>query len=114
MARKSPAEKLADIKRSLEAWEAHAPTSTFFGMTHRQFKDAVSPAIRLHEEAEAARRHLSKLIRARDVAQAKAMRLRQNVSFGISGDPKFGQDSLLYGRFGYVRKSARRKRRKKR
>ena len=114
MARKSPAEKLADIKRSLEAWEAHAPTSIFFGKTLEQFKDAVSPAIQLHEETEAARRHISALIRARNIAQAKAMRLRQNVSFGIGGDPKFGEDSLLYDRFGYTRKSARRKRRKKR
>src|SRR5882724_10531649 len=105
MARKSPAEKLADIKRSLEAWEAHAPTSTFFGMTLKQFKDAVSPAIQLHEETDAARRRLSTLIRSRDIAQTKAMRLRQSVSFGIGGDPKFGEDSPLYDHFGYTRKS---------
>src|SRR5207244_13175006 len=30
------------IQRSLEAWQAHAPASVFFGMTLRQFKDAVS------------------------------------------------------------------------
>jgi len=100
VARKSPAEKLADIKQSLEAWKAEAPTSIFFGMTLQQFEDAVSPAIRLHEETEAARLTLSTLIRARDIAQTKAMHLRENVSFGIGGDPKFGEDSLLYERFG--------------
>jgi hypothetical protein len=42
------------------------------------------------------------------------MHLRENVSFGIGGDPKFGEDSLLYERFGYVRRSARRRRGKKR
>jgi hypothetical protein len=110
MARKSPAQKLKDIRRAIEAWERHAPDSVFYGMTLEQFKAAMRPSLQFREDIDHYRRCLKTLPRQRDGADTKAMRLIEGAKYAIGGDPKFGQDSLLYGDFGYVRKSARRKR----
>ena len=114
MARKSPAQKLTRIQQSIEAWEALAPDSTFFGMTLDQFKAACRPSLQLREEIAAARELLRILIGRRVIADDHLMPQIEGVSFSIGGNPKFGQDSLLYARFGYIRRSARRKRGKKR
>ena len=113
MARKSPAQKLHRIQRAIDAWESLAPDSIFFGKTLEQFKTEVRRSVQLHGEIADLRQRLKTLPRIRDIADANSMLLIENVSFGIQGDPKFGADSQLYARFGYVRKSARRKRRKK-
>ena len=114
MARRSPAQKLQRIRRVIEAWEGLASDSTFYGMTLEQFKAGVRPCFQFREEIDYHQACLKLLPHQRDEADNKAMELVDGVAFGVGGDPKFGLDSLLYGRLGYVRKSARRKRGKKR
>jgi hypothetical protein len=41
------------------------------------------------------------------------MRLLSDVANGVKGDRMFGDDSALYAAMGYVRTSARRRRRKR-
>lgn len=114
MARKSPAEKIQRIRKVIQTWEEMAPGSVFYGMTLKQFKKKVRPCETLREGIADLRRRLSDDTDRRNDADDTAMQLLEGISNGVQGDPKFGRDSLLYGRLGYVRKSARRKRRKKR
>jgi hypothetical protein len=114
MARRSPAQKLQRIRRAIEAWEGLAPDSVFYGMTLEQFKAAVRPCFQFREQIDYHQACLKLLPHQRNGADKKAMLLVDGVAQGVAGDPTFGQDSLLYGRIGYVLKSARRKRRKKR
>jgi hypothetical protein len=83
-------------------------------MTLAQFKAAVQLSVDTRDQIDDHMRYVTMLTAQRDYADVEAMRLVEGVSHGVRGNPKFGQDSLLYGQMGYVRKSARRKRRSKR
>ena len=113
MARKSPAEKIEKIRRVVGAWEGLAPDAVFYGMTLEQFKAAIRPS----EETREVLNDLGVRVRLttsrRNFADDKSMQLIDGVACGVRGDPKHGEDSLLYARMGYVRKSARRRRRSK-
>ena len=113
MARKSPADKIRQIRRVISAWERLAPDAVFYGMTLAQFRAAVQPSIDTRDQIDDHMRHVKLLTGQRDFVDVEAMRLVEGVSLAVQGNPKFGQDSLLYGQMGYVRKSARRKRRSK-
>jgi hypothetical protein len=72
-----------------------APDSVFFGMTLAGFKAAVRPCFQVREQIDYHQACLKPLPHQRNRADNEAMRLVDGVSFGVAGDPKFGQDSLL-------------------
>lgn len=114
MARRSPAETLRHIHRVMRAWERLAPNSVFYGMTLAQFRDAARPSLETRAEIADLERRLKQLLHQRKFADSRFMQEVEGVVSGVKGDPKFGQDSPLYAAMGYVLKSARGKRRKKR
>ncbi len=113
MARKSPAEIFAQIRDAIGAWEEFAPEAVFYGLTLAQFRAVARPSLRTRTEIENLNRRLRRTIQRRVVADARTMRLVQGVVSSVKGDPDHGEDSALYAAMGYVRKSARRKRRRK-
>ena len=112
MARKSPADKQAAMRKVTGAWESFAPRTVFYGYTLARFKAALQPSHDTRAEIEALQTRLRVAIRSRDAADAKSMRLVKNVVFGVVGDPDHTEDGALYSAMKYVRKSARLKRRR--
>lgn len=113
MARKSPADKLALIRKVISAWGDLAPDAVFHGLTLHQFRKAALPSLRAHREIEVLKRRLRRAIERRNAADARTMRLVRGIVFGVIGHEDHGEDSALYAAMGYVRKGARRKRRSK-
>lgn len=113
MARKSPAEKLKRIQQTIDAWEGHGRHHTLHGMTLHQFNAAVRPSKDARRKVADLERRLAQAIRERNSADARSMRLVKNVGYAVAGHPELGQDSDMYEAMGYVRRSARRKRRKR-
>jgi hypothetical protein len=113
MARKSPADVIAQIKTVTGAWEEFAPHTAFYGLTLREFKEKARPSHSARTEIENLQRRLAHATRRRNAADARTMRLVQGIVAGVIGNPDHGQDSVLYEAMGYVRKSARRKGRRR-
>ncbi|MEJ1962526.1 MAG: hypothetical protein WDO56_13675 [Gammaproteobacteria bacterium] len=113
MARESPAQKIARIRKVTAAWQALGAGSVFFGHTLAQFKKAVRPSHSARAEIADLEGRLSRAIKRRDVADARSLGLMQGVVEGVKGDPRHGHNGALYSAMGYVRKSARRKGRRK-
>ena len=114
MPRKSPADVLQHIHEYLRAWERNAPDSVFWNMTLEQFKAAVRPSEEKRTELLDLTERTQRVIAERDSADATSLRLCEGVALGVRGHPTFGPDSMMYAALGFVRKSAKRRRRKKR
>ena len=113
MARKSPADILKRIREVIGAWQELAPGTVFYGLTLAQFQKAAHPSLQARAEIEDAQRRRRRAIRQRDAADARIMSLLRGVVNGVKGNPDHGEDGALYATMGYVRKGARRKRRRK-
>jgi hypothetical protein len=101
----SPKTTQEKIDRMLNAWRTLAPDKSFGGMTLAQFEAIAAPALE-------ARRRIENLDNQR--AQAGTERDRADETFearaklvvaGVRADPTEGDDSALYGAFGYTRTS---------
>jgi hypothetical protein len=114
MARRSLADLSAQFDVAIRAWEALAPETTFHGLSLEQFRSAARPARSVRTEIEGLRRRLRLAIHRRDAADERVMQLMLGVVESVKGTPGYGPDSVLYAAMGYVRKSARRRRGKKR
>jgi hypothetical protein len=113
MARKSPAEKLKMMRKVTSAWELRAPGSTFFGLTLDGFKAVLKPSHDSRAQIEDLENRLRAAIKGRDAADVRSMRAVRGVVFGVKGDPEHTEDGALYASMGYVPRSARRKRRRR-
>jgi hypothetical protein len=111
MARESPADKLKRMVRVTGAWEKMSPRSTFYGRTLPEFKRAIQPSHDARAEIVDLQKRLRAAIRRRDAADATSLDLVHGVVAGVRGDPEHSEDGALYAAMGYVRRSARRKRR---
>ena len=95
------------IDKIINAWETLAPTKTFGGMTLSQFKEAVFPSKELRGLIETLETQLAQAIDQRDMADKNSTAIVQRVVAGVLADPTEGDDSPLYGAFGYTRRSER-------
>ena len=111
MARESPADKLKRLIRVAGAWERIAPRSIFYGRTLAEFKKTIQPSHDTRAEIADLEKRLRSAIHRRDEADAASLELVQCVVAGVRGDPAHTHNGALYAAMGYVRKSARRKRR---
>ena len=110
MARKSPAQKLAAIRKVIDAWERIAPDDSFYGFTLASFKAFAQPSLEARDEIDDLQKSTRIAIKRREASDSRVMRKLRGVVYGVQGDPKHTQDGELYEAMGYVRKSARRKR----
>src|SRR5262249_46387365 len=68
MARRSPADKLAQLLRVANAWQRLRPRRTFGGLTVAQFRQAIQPSLDARAEIADLQRRLLTAIAARDDA----------------------------------------------
>ncbi len=83
-------------------WAAVAADESLAGMTLEQFKTATQGAITEREELDQLRGAVSGAIVRRKVEDQKVRKLTNRVINGIKASPRFGPDSDLYRRLGYV------------
>ena len=83
-------------------WAAVAADESLAGMTLEQFKAATQGAITEREELDQLRGAVSGAIVRRKVEDQKVRKLTNRVINGIKASPRFGPDSDLYRRLGYV------------
>ena len=113
MARKSPVDKLAAMRKVVDAWESLAAGATFYGMTLAKFKAFIQPSLKARTEIQDLQERLRITIKVRDVADSRSMPKLRGVVNGVKGDPSHTEDGELYAAMGYVPKAARRKRRRR-
>src|SRR5262245_19323282 len=87
MARKSPAQKLEDLLKALRAWEHLRPNRSFYGLTLEQFKQAIRPSLDARAELEDLDKRRRIVMRKRDAADVRSLRLRRGVVYAVQGDP---------------------------
>ena len=83
-------------------WAAVAADESLAGMTLEQFKASTQSAITEREELDQLRGAVSGAIVRRKVEDQKVRKLTNRVINGIKASPRFGPDSDLYRRLGYV------------
>jgi len=83
-------------------WAAVAADESLAGMTLEQFKTATQGAITEREELDQLRGAVSGAIVRRKVEDQKVRKLTNRVINGIKASSRFGPDSDLYRRLGYV------------
>ena len=96
-----------DTQAIIDAWDELAPAASFNGMTLEEYQAAVKPSLDsrqkikdLETDLEAEQVNRSKV----DVVTTKT---NADVIKGVVADKNYGDDSALYERMGYVRKSVR-------
>lgn len=95
------------IGQVVKAWEDLAPAKAFSGMTLEQFKAKVAPSLAARDSLKTVGSQRVDAQTQRDKSDAESLTLLQLVVSSIKGDPTEGEDSALYQRCGYVRKSER-------
>lgn len=83
-------------------WAAVAADESLAGMTLEQFKAATQGAITERKELDQLRGAVSGAIVRRKIEDQKVRKLTNRVINGIKASPRFGPDSDLYRRLGYV------------
>jgi len=83
-------------------WAAVAADESLAGMTLEQFRAATQGAITERKELDQLRGAVSGAIVRRKVEDQKVRKLTNRVINGIKASPRFGPDSDLYRRLGYV------------
>jgi hypothetical protein len=89
------------------AWNDHAATHTFGGMTLAQFKEAIKPSFDARDVIADLEKQIGAAQNTRNDADATSSAKAKLVINGVVGDPAFGPDSSLYEAMGYVRESER-------
>ncbi len=113
MARLSPADKFSRLVTVTGAWQRLRPNRSFSGLTLAQFKQAIQPSLDTRAEIADLQKRLRIAIKGRDHADRYSLEIRERVVFAVMGDPAEGSDGELYAAMGYVRMSARGKRRRR-
>lgn len=93
------------IERMLNAWRTLAPAKSFAGMTLAQFEAAAGPSTAARQRIDALEAQLAEAYAERDRADEDLERRAKQVVAGVLADPTEGDDSPLYGAFGYTRAS---------
>ncbi|HEY0173867.1 MAG TPA: hypothetical protein VGB98_22825 [Pyrinomonadaceae bacterium] len=93
------------IERMLNAWRTLAPDKTFAGMTLAQFEATTAPSTAARRKIDALEAQLAEAYAERDRADEGVEVKSKQVVAGVLADPTEGDDSALYGAFGYTRAS---------
>jgi len=93
------------IERMINAWRTLAPDKSFAGMTLAQFEAAAAPSRTARQKIDTLEAQLAEAYADRDGADADFDAVARRVVAGVLADPTEGDDSPLYGAFGYTRAS---------
>lgn len=103
----APKEILEATQAIIDGWGELAPTATFAGLTLTQYKAAVQPSLDARAQISKLETDIDAQIDLRDEADVATSVTNANVVKSVVADKNFGDDSAMYERMGYVRKSVR-------
>ena len=103
----NPGKRNDRLTTIIEAWTKNAPQVKFSGLTLEQFKAKVQPSLEARATIGSLESQITVALATRDNADADSNELVQSVINSVKGDLNYGEDSPLYGAFGFVRKSER-------
>lgn len=103
----APKQIESDTQAIIDGWTELAPTATFAGMTLAQFTTAVQPSFDARDKVAQLETDLKAAQDARDQVDVATTRTNASVVKAVVADKNYGDDSALYEKMGYVRKSAR-------
>jgi len=96
-----------DTQAIIDGWSELAPTATFAGLTLTQYKAAVQPSFDARAQITKLETDLKAAQDTRDQVDATTSSTNDKVVKAVVADANYGDDSALYERMGYVRKSVR-------
>jgi hypothetical protein len=96
-----------DTQAIIDAWEELAETATFNGLTLAQYKAAVQPSFDSRQKITDLETDLEAEQVNRDKVDVNTTKTNADVVKAVVADKNYGDDSALYERMGYVRKSVR-------
>jgi hypothetical protein len=102
-----PGQIETDTQAILDAWGELAKTATFNGMTLAQYTAAVQPSFDARTKITNIETDLKAAMDDRDAVDVTTQQVNDLVVKSVVADKNYGDDSALYERFGYVRKSTR-------
>lgn len=105
---------LGRVDRIAQAWEKRRAEKTFSGLSVTQFKQAS----RESREARAVIRELEASLQGAKkrcrLADAELLKVERRVVLSVRGDAEDGEDSALFGEMGFVPRSQRTRRARRR
>ncbi len=96
-----------DTQAIIDAWTELAPTATFAELTLTQYKAKVQPSLDARTQIAKLETDLKAEQDLRDQVDVPTQTTNDLVVKGVVADVNYGDDSALYERMGYVRKSVR-------
>jgi hypothetical protein len=102
-----PKKIAADTQAIIDAWGELAPTVSFNGMTLTQYKAAVQPSFDSRGKITELETDIEAEQVNRDKVDVTTTTTNAGIIKAVVADKNFGDDSALYERMGYVRKSNR-------
>ncbi len=103
----APKKIAASTQAIIDAWGELAPAATFDGMTLTQYKAAVQPSFDSRQKITDLETDLEGEQVNRDQVDVTTTATNAAVVKAVVADKNYGDDSALYERMGYVRKSNR-------
>ncbi len=97
----------ADTQAIIDGWKDLAPAATFAGMTLAQYQAVVQPSFDTRAKIGELETDLKAQMDARDQVDVTTLQTNSDVVKAVVADKNFGDDSALYEKIGYVRKSVR-------
>jgi hypothetical protein len=102
-----PKKNADDTQAIIDAWTELAPTATFNDMTLAQYTASVQPSLDSRKRIK----NLSTDLEAEQVNRSQvdvtSIAVNAGIVKAVVADKNFGDDSALYERMGYIRKSNR-------
>ena len=103
----APKQVETDTQAIIDGWTELASTATFTGMTLAEYTATVQPSFDARKKVAQLEIDLKAAQDARDKADVTTTQTNADVVKAVVADKNYGDDSALYEKMGYVRKSTR-------
>jgi hypothetical protein len=105
---------LIRVDRIAQAWEKRRPEKKFSGLSVTQFKDAAQASRQARQDIKELEASLQGAHKRRKLADAELQQVERRVVLSVRGDEEDGEDSVLFGEMGFVPRSQRSRRTRRR
>jgi hypothetical protein len=105
---------LIRVEREAQAWERRRPEKKFSGLTVTQFKDAAQASRQARQDIKELDASLQGAKKRQKLADAELADVERRVVLSVRGDEEDGEDSVLFGEMGFVPRSQKTRRGRRR
>jgi hypothetical protein len=113
MARESK-DLLIRVDRIAQGWEKRRPKKKFSGLSVTQFRDAAQASRQARQDVKELEASLQGAKKRQKLADAELLKVERRVVLSVRGDAEDGEDSVLFGEMGFVPRSQRTRRARRR